>query len=603
MLGKIPDSVEIKLAQIPDADDKIQYILILADRELNKYNIDAIYFIDRAYDLANSSGKTDFLPEIYQLYGAYWKDFSDNYKSVQYLMKALKINENNKNKLGIARVYRDLGETYRAAQDFKKAHEVLFKAEKLLSEVPDTLLLASVYNRIAAVYFEEYTNESYKKSIEYAQKSIELSRKSDTQGLIVNNYNILGAAYRDLEKYEIAVDYFKKALLIVESESDEYNIHLLYDNLAETYLRMGKYELAIDYAKRSISISREKGIAFTRGFAHDIMAHAYKSIGKYKEALHHLYRSMYIKDSLFYLKKNQTISEIEAKYEHEKSRKELEQQKQIQQYQIIIFVVSLVFLFGLAVQFYFRHRALRSKNELISRQNSELEELNRTKDKFFSILAHDLKNPIGTYKNMAELLADNVDSFEEEERNELFELMKKSSRKLVELLENLLTWSRSQRGIIPYSPGEVDPRIIIEDTVNLLRLQAENKSINISMDIEEGLTVFADANMLTTILRNLISNAIKFTPNGGKIIVGLRDAVVSNEFFVSDTGMGMSPEIIGKLFRIDVNPSTLGTQKEKGTGLGLILCREFVEKHGGTIRVDSSKGAGSTFVFNIPKKK
>lgn len=236
----------------------------------------------------------------------------------------------------------------------------------------------------------------------------------------------------------------------------------------------------------------------------------------------------------------------------------------------------------------------------IDRFIGELKELNATKDKFFSIIAHDLKNPLGNFKDVTKLLHDSHDDFSNEERKEFLELMKHSADSIYSLLENLLDWSRSQRGVLPFNPQSLDLYSLVWQTNDLLRLSADNKNIQIENLCHENIHVFADATMIQTVLRNLISNAIKFTYKGGKITLSAR--IDNNLVYisVSDTGLGMSADVVSKLFKIDSQHTSEGTAQEKGTGLGLILCKEFVEKHGGRIWAESTLGTGSSFYFVLP---
>lgn len=249
--------------------------------------------------------------------------------------------------------------------------------------------------------------------------------------------------------------------------------------------------------------------------------------------------------------------------------------------------------------------------DITERINTEkqLRESNIAKDKFFSIIAHDLKNPVGSYQAIAKLLYDEYDIFNEEERKDFLKLIKESSIQLYELLENLLIWSRSQKEQIQIHQESINLNEIVLRNTDVLTYSAVSKNIEIVNCLPISTNVYADENMLNTILRNLITNAIKFTPIGGRIEVGLIEkpsegSVPSNGYvliYVRDTGVGIDEERIVKLFRIDENISSIGTSGEKGTGLGLILCKEFVEKHGGRIWVESEKRNGSTFYFSLPK--
>jgi len=251
----------------------------------------------------------------------------------------------------------------------------------------------------------------------------------------------------------------------------------------------------------------------------------------------------------------------------------------------------------------FRNIEKRKKAEkLVQEKTLQLETTNATKDKFFSIIAHDLKNPLGSFREMSAMLNDNYDSFDDGERKEILTMLKSSSENLYLLLENLLEWSRAQRGLIQFNPINFELNFIANNCVELLKLSADKKRIKLVNNVASDFNIYADPNLITTIIRNLISNAIKFTLNDGIIEVGADMLTDQNtvKVYVKDSGIGMEQEIIDKLFRIDVNITSKGTSGESGTGLGLILCKEFVEKHNGKIWVESKIGLGSTFNFTLP---
>ncbi len=244
----------------------------------------------------------------------------------------------------------------------------------------------------------------------------------------------------------------------------------------------------------------------------------------------------------------------------------------------------------------------KQAEEVLRHSENKLKELNATKDRFFSIIAHDLKNPIGSYREIISMLYDKYSSFSDEERLEFLGAVKESSKQMYELLDNLLEWSRSQRGLIQFNPVETNLYMLAENCESFLQLSALKKNIELLNKIPTDTISIVDPNLINIILRNLVSNAIKFSKEGGKIIVGLNEAYNDKGLcvYIKDSGLGMSPVNINKLFQIDKNVSTRGTAGEKGTGLGLILCKEFVEKHGGKIWVESEEGVGSTFSFTLP---
>jgi PAS domain S-box-containing protein len=242
----------------------------------------------------------------------------------------------------------------------------------------------------------------------------------------------------------------------------------------------------------------------------------------------------------------------------------------------------------------------KRNSDEISRYAEELKQLNATKDKFFSIIAHDLKNPFITILGFTDLLSSDYNELTDEERLSFVYEMKKSAEVSFNLLQNLLQWSRSQTGRIEFNPKKLGLFSITDDNFLILKNTAERKQIQLCNRVEPSIQVFADEEMLNTVFRNLLTNAIKFSNKGGNITVG---AYLIENFvgiFVSDSGVGMDQKTIDNLFKLEVTHSTFGTDNETGTGLGLILCKEFIERNGGGISVESKIDKGSRFIFTLP---
>ncbi len=241
-------------------------------------------------------------------------------------------------------------------------------------------------------------------------------------------------------------------------------------------------------------------------------------------------------------------------------------------------------------------------NRVLEESEERLKQLNGSKDKFFSIISHDLRSPFTSITGYSEVILDDIDELSKEEIKEFAASIHKSAKNIQNLLENLLQWSRMQTGNIKFSPTSLKLSDVVEEIVDLYQVNAARKKIKLSNELEHDYPIQADKFMLNTILRNLVSNAIKFTKKYGTISISAKEDKSKNEIqvTVSDTGIGMSKDIQNKLFKIDEHVSTKGTEKEKGTGLGLILSKEFVEKHGGKIWVESEIGIGSKFIFTLP---
>lgn len=230
-----------------------------------------------------------------------------------------------------------------------------------------------------------------------------------------------------------------------------------------------------------------------------------------------------------------------------------------------------------------------------------LKQINDNKDKFFSIVSHDLKSPFNSLIGFSDMIYEDFDNLSIQEIKEYTGFIHKSVRNVYNLLENLLEWSRIQTGRMEFFPLKIEINSLIEEIFSTLRGNALRKNISLSNQIGKNIFVFADKNMIRSVLHNLISNAIKFTAPSGEVMLLAAETERMIEISVSDSGIGINKDEISKLFRIDINFSKNGTANEKGTGLGLILCKELVEKNGGRISVESEYGKGSTFVFTLPK--
>ena len=251
------------------------------------------------------------------------------------------------------------------------------------------------------------------------------------------------------------------------------------------------------------------------------------------------------------------------------------------------------------------HIELKKSRDALKRTEKELRVSNSSKDKFFSIIAHDLKNPFNSMLGFSSMLYEDYDDYDQIKQKEFISHIYFSIQNTYKLLEDLLLWARSQKGTIDFKPTKGKLNLFIEETYNLLNQLAQDREISLKNQIPEDLFVEADNNMLNTIVRNLVSNAIKFTAKKGTIIISAKSTTGQNnnnfiEISVKDNGIGIKDESIENLFNIATNISTKGTENETGTGLGLILCKEFVEKHGGEIWAESEVGKGSTFLFTFP---
>jgi signal transduction histidine kinase len=264
---------------------------------------------------------------------------------------------------------------------------------------------------------------------------------------------------------------------------------------------------------------------------------------------------------------------------------------------LIVGIAISVLLFALSLSLI----NTKKRSQQIQLLNNQLEKVNIDKDRFISILAHDLKSPFCSLLGFSELLASNFRDYNTNEAEEHINIINKAAKSIYSLLEDLLLWAKTQSGSLPFEPECISFQEAFNEVVEGITFYAESKSISINNKSKEDTNIFADKNMLFTILRNLLSNAIKFTNRGGKIDVFVESSDLQATVTVSDNGIGISPDTASKLFDISLIHTSEGTENEKGTGLGLLLCKELVENHKGRIWVESTPGKGSDFKFTMQK--
>jgi signal transduction histidine kinase len=247
-----------------------------------------------------------------------------------------------------------------------------------------------------------------------------------------------------------------------------------------------------------------------------------------------------------------------------------------------------------------KQKFIEEQTKVLKQQKDQLQELNSTKDKFFSIIAHDLRSPFQSLLGLSEMLLGEINQNTSAEEKSYVKAIYDSSHNIFALVENLLTWSRMQTNKLTLVPEQIYVSSIIENITSLLQPNLVQKHITVETELKTAKSGYADKNMVEMVIRNLVSNAIKFTSENGKIHISLTDNMNNLQIEIHDNGIGISNDDQEKLFRIDSNYSTKGTNGESGTGLGLIICKEFIERNNGTIWIKSHPGEGSSFFFTIP---
>ncbi|MFO7842558.1 MAG: tetratricopeptide repeat-containing sensor histidine kinase, partial [Bacteroidales bacterium] len=483
---------------------------------------------------------------------------------------------------------------------------------------------ASAYNNIGTAYDKKGEK---RKALEYYRRALEINKELNNQEGIAIALNNIGLIQIDLGDYSNAQEYLNQALKINEERNNTADIANNYNNLAKLYIEKKAYDIAKDYLKKSIKMAGTVNAKEVLIEAYEFLYNINTEQNNYKNALEYykLYSDM--NDSIFTIQSSNRIAELKIKHETENLEIENEVLKKDNKIQLLelnrqknqkkyLFAFTILIL-SLAILSFSRFRLkkrtssllesknnqLRQANQKLRESEKNLKELNATKDKFFSIIAHDLKNPFQSLLGFSDALYTNSDELSKDEVKEYSKLIYESSQNLFNLLGNLLEWSKSQLGSTKLSPENIALNESLKEVLTLLNISAQKKQIKIETNIPEDTSVYADKNVLSTILRNLISNSIKFTKQNGKIIIDSSIQKDKITITVSDNGQGINKEDLKNLFRIDYSFSTKGTDDETGTGLGLILCKELINQSGGEIWVNSDIGKGSEFKFTLPIAK
>ncbi|MEO7992707.1 MAG: tetratricopeptide repeat protein [Chryseolinea sp.] len=519
-------------------------------------------------------------------------------------------------------------------------------------------LTGNVYSNIAGIYLN---NGNISKAIEYYNKALSISKRYGevaTCPILIN----LGDLHTQTKEYGIAMEYAVRALQISRSQTDSSNIAILLFNISEIYKKTNRTDSARLYLQQSAVISARiydyagvsfclnsiaemmasegnyrEGIAQARKSlmnlervkdqellmeAYHILYRCYSGLGEFEKALSFRNQEITLRDNIYNIEKEREANNLVNQYNLDRKELQiqlLEQNKALQQKEIArVSLINTVygvgaFLFALLAGYFIvstirwknYNRLIKERNSVIQeqkatiiRQKIHLERLNSVKDKIISIISHDFRSPLHTLHGFLQLFKKN--SLSKQEITHATDRIDKSLQLTLDMIENLLTWGNTQMSGQLLTPIPFDIGKLVQETVQLVHLQAENKKITIVNNVTSPTLVFADKDTLNIVLRNLISNAIKFSKRNDCISILAQEDECQTTVSIKDTGVGISPKQQKSLFNETLNISTAGTANEKGTGLGLSLCQELVQQNRGKIWVESTLGQGSTFFFTLP---
>lgn len=571
-------------------------------------NHDSVHVILNEADQLTASSEDQHLTiEILILKGMNEFNVGDYEQAVDCYYRALDLAEQTHDSIRVAKVNYNLGKIYNELEDYDKSISFFEKSLKISQTLTDTALIAKTFQNIAISYQDK---KDLVNALEYNKKANQLAILRKDTVMIIDVINNFGTIAYDQQKLDESLAYYQKALNLYRKINKKSGIAFAYNNIGLVYLDKKEYEKSLGYFKKSLALANELNLLDFKGDIYGNLTIYYEQIKDYRKAYYYYNQFNVVYDSLAGEKKHKMINQIQAKYQLQKNNRELEELKSRTQAQqntinsaksIQGYLVSLAILFIILIVtiFYFLFKEKRLARELKLR-TEELHNLNASKDKFFSIIAHDLKNPFNVLVSYTSILKTDLQMFSNDELQQIISDLNQASENGFNLLQNLLLWTRSQTNRIHVFKTNFNLSGVCKQVKNLVELNLLAKNQSLSLDIDQYLTVYADKDMISTVLRNLVFNAIKFSSQGAEIIVKASLNGSSARVDVIDSGIGIAAENIKKMFMIDDNTTTQGTEGETGTGLGLVICREFVEKNNGSIWVESKLGEGSTFSFTIP---
>ncbi len=513
--------------------------------------------------------------------------------AIEHIAKALSIFQSLNNKRGMSYGNVELGAIYLRQQNYDKAIFYFSNALNIRREIGDKSGTATALISIGRAQMGKgLFREALSNMIEASDIAVEL--KDDY--IIAVSYEFVSKVYRRLGDLSTALEYQKKALALSKKIGRISNEISGYNNIACIFAGLKNFrESENNIGEAGNLLKKEHNSELELDYL-QACAEVYSIKGDFKKAYEYMARLNAVKDSLLMFENITRGNELEvinnymaAKRINDELNVSVKLQKTQRTYLVIIALLLLAAIFFI----YWRYAAKKAANEKLS-------ELNALKDLLFGIIAHDLKNPFQSILGSTEILIAEIDKLNREEIKTVAEMINSSGRQTYRLLENLLFWSLSQTGKINYSPVAVNLKEVIGETIELHSASARSKNINMSAEISQDAKAFCDKEMVKLVLRNLVSNAIKYTNDGGTVNISVVMEGDNISVAVEDNGIGISPADREKLIQIGGHSSTPGTKGEKGTGLGLLLCKDFIEMNKGRFIIESTEGKGSRFIFTLP---
>ncbi len=581
---------------------------ILQDICANHSNPDLkLFYANKALILATSINDNLWMCRSALEIGHAYKKMGVLDKAIDAFYQSLKFAQKINYKKGEALAYSAIGSVYRVQENYSSALKYYNLGIEQLRILSDSTNLAVSLMNTGELY---RTNHKLDTALLYFEESGEIFKHTNYQ--IGNAYNLgnIGLVYAEQGEHQKAEKNLVEATQILQKLGDNYPIAVYNTYMADIYLARGDMPRALAYGHNSYDLAVADGLKEQIRDASQKLSELYKANEDYEKAF--LFQEEYLayRDSI---NNEETVRKMaDLRTEYEVSQKQIEvdllnQEKKTSR--IIRFSLFGLLLVVGALAFIYNKRnkekhqiniLLNKQKNKLKIQHDELEVLNTTKDRFFSIISHDLRGPVSSFRGLTTIMKMSLEEKKYEELPTITEMLDKSSKQLSSLLDNLLAWAVNQQGQFPYHPKSLQLKNLVNEVVGLIRASTDAKQITIDNQISEEIIVWIDYDSVKTIIRNLVNNALKFTPKGGMINLLAIEKTNYVELKIIDNGIGMTAEKVKNLFSMKGLNSTEGTEGEKGLGIGLRLAYDFAKMNKGSIRVESEEGQGATFTVILP---
>ncbi|MBN1116008.1 MAG: tetratricopeptide repeat-containing sensor histidine kinase [Bacteroidales bacterium] len=597
-----------RLQSVEDISVRCQTLYDLAFKIGNPDS--AIYFSNQIVANAKNQNNNFWLQKGYYALGNSLSEKGDYDESIEALFVSTRLCEKNFDTIGKAKCYLTIGGVYTLAKNYKNALVYFDLAIKTGENKLDYQTLAAIYLNSGSLFLMQ---KKYRNAIEYYHNAYSIYHiNHDIKGMAYCLNNI-GRIEYELGNKELAFEKIKVALNLLLEIDDKYGFTVLVLHLAKFEYDSKYYQDAKTHAKKGYDLAIKYGFLPQQRDASTILLSIYEETNEYKKAFK--YQKIYhdLNDSLINLESVQKMADLRTEFEVSQKQAEIDlliKEKKIQK-TIGISLATILLLFA-GLVFVLLRNSKRNKEllELLTDQKEELliqhdklAELNETKSRFFSIISHDLRGPIGLLNGTTMLIRDYLESKDYKQLEDVTSNMEFTVKKVQFLLDNLLEWALSQQNQFQYQPEMLELNELIHDVMSVFEDMALSKAINLKYICKfDQFYIIADRNSLMTIIRNLLSNAIKFTNRKGHVSLTLIKQKDSAVIMVDDDGVGIPQKKLENLFKIEQKKSTWGTDREKGLGIGLNLVYEFVQLNKGTIDVESQVGKGTRFTIKLPSE-